>query len=168
MKWAILLLFTAAFCTILWIWQMDNHTSKTGYSRLKNSLDLATHDAAMQIDKNELARNGRIIFANNAQGILSATLQKNLRLDLNNYPVAPNMFRSSDQVRVLVFDKLESGCPNSAAGFPCTYNNTTYGYVDTIRGPSIVAIISMRHPRPFAFSADRSYIVGSSHEYKGY
>lgn len=168
MKWAIFLLFTSALCTMLWIWQMDNHTTETAYIRLKNSLDLATHDAAMQIDKNELAKNGKIVFTASAQNVLATTLQKNLKLDTSNYPIAPNMFRSTDQLKVLVFDNLVNGCPGSPAGFPCTYNNTTYGYVDTIAGPSIVAIISMRHPRPFAFSTDRNFIVGSSHEYKGY
>ena len=168
MKWAIFLLFTSAICTMLWIWQMDNHTTATAYNRLKNTLDLATHDAAMQVDKNELARNGKIVFAANAQNVLLSTLQKNLNMDTNNLPIQPNMFRSTDQLKVLVFDKLEMGCPGSPPGFPCTYNNTTYGYVDTITGPSVVAIISMRHPRPFAISTDRSFIVGSSHEYKGY
>lgn len=168
MKWAIFLLFTSAICTMLWIWQMDNHTTATAYIRLKNSLDRATHDAAMQIDKNELARNGRIVFTTNSQDVLVSTLQKNLRLDTNSLPIAPNMFRSTDQLKVLTFEKLQTGCPGSPVGFPCTYNNTTYGYVDTITGPSIVSIISMRHPRPFAFSSDRSFIVGSSHEYKGY
>lgn len=168
MKWAIFLLFTSAICAMLWIWQMDNHTTATAYNRLKNTLDLATHDAAMQIDKNELAKNGKIIFTTNSNNVLNSTLQKNLKLDVNNQPIAPNMFRTSDQLKVLVVDKLATGCPGSPTGFPCTYNNTTYGYVDTIVGPSIVAIISMRHPRPFAFSTDRSFIVGSSHEYKGY
>jgi len=146
---------------------MDNHITETAYLRLKNSLDLATHDAALQIDKIELA-NGNIKFASNAEEVLMSTLQKNLHLDSNNFPLQPNMFRSSDALKVLVFEKLETGCSASSVGFPCIYNNTTYNYVDTITGPSIVAIISMRHPRPFAFSEDHSFIVGSSHEYKGF
>lgn len=168
MKWAIFLLFTAAISTMLWIWQMDNHATATAYNRLKNALDLATHDAAMEVDRNELARRGRIVFSANAQNTLMSSLQKNLKLDANNRPLAPNLFRSTDQLSVLVFERIESGCPNSPAGFPCTYTNPTYGYVDTLYGPSVVAIIAMRHPRPFAFSTDRSFIVGSSHEYKGF
>jgi hypothetical protein len=168
MKWAVYLLFTSAICTMLWIWQMDNHATATAYNRLKNSLDRATHDAAMQIDRNEMSRNGRIIFTANSQDVLVTTLRNNLKLDANSRPIAPNLFRTTDQVKVLVFTKLETGCPGSPSGFPCTYNNPTYGYVDTIKGPSVVAIISMRHPRPFAFSADRDFIIGSSHEYKGF
>ncbi|MGF7033415.1 hypothetical protein J2T17_004363 [Paenibacillus mucilaginosus] len=167
MKWVIFLLFTSAICAMQWMWQMDNHTSETAYLRLKNTLDLATHDAALQVSQAALD-NGEIRFTPASRDVLEALLRSNLKLDNNNYPVQPNMFRSSDQLRVLFFDTVETGCPGSPAGFPCTYINSTYNYVDTIKGPSVVAIISMRHPRPFAFSQDKSFIVGGSHEYKGY
>lgn len=165
MKWGIFLLFIAAVCLIQSIWQMDHHTTKAATSRLKLSADRATHDAALQVDKVVLAREGKITFASNAEAVFYRTLQRNLNFDESNRPKAGNLFDSSDQLELKVFEKLETGCPGSTPGFPCTYVNTTYGYIDTIRGPSIVAIITMKHPRNFGISADKTYIVGSSHEY---
>ena len=168
MKWAIFLLFTSAICAMLWMWQVDNHITETAYIRLKNGLDRATHDAALQINYDELARNGRIAFSDEMNVVLLQSLRHNPKLDERNMPVAPNMFRSSDDLQVLHIEKIETGCPGSAIGFPCIYMNSEFDYIDSIRGPSVVAIISMRHPRPFAFSADSYFIVGSAHEYVGY
>lgn len=168
MKWALFLLFTAVISVLLWLWQVDHHTTQTAYLRLKNALDLATHDAALHIDKAELSLYGRIRFTDQAPVVLATSLQRNLRLNTANFPLSPNMFRSTDQLQLLVMESLETGCSDAAPGFPCTYRNATYDYVDTIKGPSIVSIISLRHPRPFSFSTDASFIVGSSHEYKGY
>ncbi|WP_040951680.1 hypothetical protein [Gorillibacterium massiliense] len=167
MKWAIFLLFSSAVCLTLWLWQTDNHLSETGYLRLKNALDMATHDASLQLNKEVLENEGGIAFSDVAWEAFNESLQRNLRLDASGHPLHPGLFRSSDALEVLLFDKVEKGCPDSPAGFPCTYVNHTYGYVDMLEGPGIVAIIRMHHPRPFAFSPDTSYIVGSSHEYKG-
>jgi hypothetical protein len=166
MKWGIFLLFTSVICLTLWLWQVDNHMSETSYLRLKNALDLATHDAAMQVDKEVLAREGRIVFSAASDNVLLTTLRQNLHFNENNSPIQPNLFRSSDALQILEFARLETGCPGSPAGFPCTYTNPSYGYVDTVNGPSIIAIIRVRHPRAFSFSADKYFVVGSSHEYK--
>jgi len=147
---------------------MEHQTTETSRNRLKLSLDRATHDAAMQVDKNVLAREGRIVFTSQSKTVFDQTLQTNLKFDENYYPKANNLFNSADRLEVLVFDRVETGCPGSPAGFPCTYVNNTYGYVDTLRGPSIVAVIAMKHPRSYGVAANKSYIVGSSHEYIGY
>lgn len=164
------MLFITAICCILWVWQMDHQTTETSRSRLKLSLDRATHDAAMQLDKNVLAREGRIVFTSQARTVFDQTLQTNLKFNESYYPKANNLFNSADRLEVLVFDRVETGCPGSpsGSGFPCTYVNTTHGYIDTLRGPSIVAVIKMKHPQSYGVAANKSYIVGSSHEYIGY
>lgn len=169
MKWALFLIFTAMICSLLWMWQMDNHTTATAYLRLKQSLDRATHDAALQIKHSLLADEARLEFSDDAETVLWSSLEQNLRMQLNDgapaHVTSTSLFRIEDPLQLLLFERLEKGCSSALDGFPCTYVNGTYGYVDTIRGPSIVAIIAMRHPRPFALSQERFFIVGSSHEY---
>lgn len=65
---------------------------------------------------------------------------------------------------------VDTGCPGKPSGFPCVFDAWagSDGYIDTLEGPSVVAIITMRHPRPFGISKDKNFVVGSSHEYKGF
>ena len=162
----------------IWTMQSDDYVTTKGRDRLKYAMDIATHDAAQMIDKVQLG-NGLIRFDSvAAENVGLLRLRQNLKLDATLRPLANNLFRSTDQVQVVYFDRVETGCPLKAPGFPCVYNvnltvNTVNGphnfnYIDTIDGPSIVAIITMNSPRPYGISKRYTYIVGSSHEYKPY
>lgn len=168
MKWSVIALFVSVVFFSLWIWQMEHQTTESARSKLKLSLDRATHDAALQVDRDILAREGRVAFTSSSRTVFDNTLQTNLRFDANYKPIGNNLFNNNDRLEVLLYERVENGCPGSSGGFPCTYVNTTYGYVDTLRGPSIVAIIRMKHPRNYGISANKHFIVGSSHEYVGY
>lgn len=176
MKMAVFAFFTMVMAAFTWTIQSDGHVTMEGRDRLKYALDIATHDAAQQIDLVQL-NNGLIRF--NESQVTSVGLQRlqdNLKLDGNMQPLPNNLFRSSDQLQVVYYDTVETGCPNKAPGFPCVYNinltvNTASGprainYVDTLSGPGVVAIITMPSPQPYGISKEYTYIVGSSHEYK--
>jgi hypothetical protein len=158
----------AIFMTFIFIYismnQTDNHVTDEAFLRLKNAADFGTHDAAEEIDQLE-RESGNIVFLQpQALSSFKTALMNNLKVNSGMYPISPNLFRSSDQVKILVFDYIDKNS-TICTSFPCTYVNSTYGYIDTLKGPSIVAIISMRHPRPYGISIDGSFIVGSSHEY---
>jgi hypothetical protein len=125
---------------------------------------MATHDAAERIDPVQRELGDITFLRPEALDAFKLSLMRNLHLDAALAPIGPNLFRSTDQLKILVFDYIDS---HSAicASFPCTYTNNAYGYIDTLKGPSIVAIVSMRHPRPYGISVDGSFVVGSSHEY---
>lgn len=170
--------FTFVIAAFIWTMQSDDHVTTIGRDRLKYALDIATHDAAQMVDKVQLG-NGLIRFdAVAAQNTALHRLRQNLKLDATLRPLANNLFRSTDQLQVVYFDRVETGCPNKPAGFPCIYNvnltvNTATGtqnfnYIDTIAGPSIISVIKMNSPRPYGISKPYTYIVGSSHEYKPY
>lgn len=169
MKMAIFTIFMSLICSFLLLWQTDNHVSSTAYYKLKNTLDVATHDASLQIDMNSLNQ-GIIKFnAARANDALLNSLKANLKLDSSSHPIEPNIFRSTDKLEYKMMT-VDTGCPGKPSGFPCVFDAwaASDGYIDTLEGPSVVAIVKMRHPRPFGISRDKYYIVGSSHEYKGF
>lgn len=169
MKMAIFTIFVSVICTFFLLWQTDNHVSSSAYYKLKDNLDVATHDASLQIDMLSLNQ-GIIKFdAAKAREALVQSLQKNLKLDNSNHPIEPNIFRAGDQLQYKMMT-VDTGCPGKPSGFPCVFDAwaASDGYIDTLEGPSVVAIVTMRHPRPFGISKDTYFVVGSSHEYKGF
>ncbi|OBZ15877.1 hypothetical protein A8L34_27925 [Bacillus sp. FJAT-27264] len=167
MKIAIYAFFVFLVTGLLWTAQSDNHITMTGKNRLKYSLDLATHDAAQMVNKEQLS-DGFIIFDDvEAKRVLEERLKMSLKLNENFNPKEDGLFRSTDQMRLLLFETVDSGM------FPRVYKadvvdaaGQSFQYIDYLYGPSVVAVISIPTPRPYGISKKYTYFVGSSHEYK--
>ncbi|MGO4549429.1 hypothetical protein AB4Z29_32160 [Paenibacillus sp. 2TAB23] len=65
-----------------------------------------------------------------------------------------------DPFELVRFEGVETGI------FPQIYHSgPPYYYSDTLKGPAIIAIVKVKHPRYFGVSDDIEYVVVSSHEY---
>ncbi len=158
MKWIVTLTLMTVIYVHFWLLQMDANTKNVIHAKLKNSLDLAVHDAALHIDRNEKEKGYIVFTVDQARQALQTSLQTNLSLDNNLEPYGNSLLK--DRVRLVWFDAVETG------PFPQTYTQPAYNYVDTLYGPSIIAIIQVKHPKHFGIAMDIEYTIGASHEYK--
>lgn len=166
MKYVVFIFLIFVVFVRISIYQSDDHITLDAKNRIKTALDIATHDASLEVDKIQLNQ-GSIMFTSNARIQFNEALQSNLKLDENFFPLGDNILRNTDQLEVVVYDEVDVRCPGASFdGFPCLYKNEVYDFYKVLNGPSVVAIVTMKAPRPYAISQDLEYIVGSSHEFK--
>lgn len=158
MKWVIMLLLMMPIFIIYSAWSQDEHLSTKLKAGLKEGMDLATHDASLQIIEEELEM-GKIRFdPMKSEKALLNSLQTSFKLNSLLQPLPGGIWK--DPFELVWFEKIETG------NFPMIYHSgPPYYYSDTLKGPSIVAIVKVKHPRYYGVSDDITYIVGSSHEY---
>lgn len=131
-------------------WNLD--ADKTGTRQLKNSLELAVHDASLALDEAQLGQ-GFIVF-DQAQAEINfeESLQYHLKLNETLTPTTDSFYQSQVEVKLLKYfdDKTEDpNNPGTTITFPYTYTNAEYDIVDVLHGPSIVAVIETKSPRYF-------------------
>ncbi|PWW01226.1 hypothetical protein DFQ01_110116 [Paenibacillus cellulosilyticus] len=159
MKWVLVLLLMTPIFLLFQAWDLDESLQTKLHAQLKQAVDLGTHDAALQVEPVALEQ-GEVRFEQTYTVFLDA-LQRQLKLDSGLDPLATSVWK--DGLQVVLFEQVETG------PFPRTYSSgPPYYYTDTLLGPSVVAIVKIKHPRYFGVSDDFEYVIGSSHEYKGY
>lgn len=147
--------------TPLWLFQHEEGQWDITRIMMKESVNSATHDAAMALDSAELSR-GRLVF-NRAQA--EANLLESLQINLGLYPsmLPKSGTRVRERVTVEYFEILDE----SNSTFPMLYQNATYGLAKYLNGPAIVAVISTPHPKIFSWSSLHPKIqVAAIHEYR--
>lgn len=135
--------------------QINLDADKTATRQIKNSLELAIHDAALAVSPVDMA-NGRIVFDQNlAINNLSESLKSNLRLDtVAGYVYTPktdSLFKKELYISHLEF--IDDSMTNT---YPFTYVNEDYDIIETINGPSVIAVLTTESPR--WFKGETTYI----------
>ncbi|MFP7442548.1 MULTISPECIES: peptidase M23 [Bacillus] len=124
--------------------QLNFTFDSTATRGLRDSLELATHDAGLQISNEELV-NGKIVFdQSEARRVLEESLKKNLLLDASLQPKTGSFFQ--DTVQIKFVDYLDD---NNTPEFPTNYINDQYDIVDVVDGPAIVVVLETTGPRYF-------------------
>lgn len=158
MKWVFMVIMLMPFWLYLSTSNHDEALQSKLKSELKEGLKIATHDAALQLDREQLEQ-GKVVFIEAAaEETFRNSLQRTFKLNANLQPLPNSIWQS--QFKIVLLDKVEQG------PFPKIYNSgAPYYYMDVLNGPSIITIVKVKHPRFYGISKDFEYVVGSSHEY---
>ncbi len=162
MRAAISILLLSVFFISVSLYQLDTETALLANERLKDAVNRAAHDASLQIDRVELS-NGRIVFdPAAAAAVFGQTLAANLGLDENLDPKPGTMFSGRAQVEYMEYLDDSSG-----KSFPLLYENPVYGITKTVRGPAVVAVVSIPKPVTSGLSSAWSMRKWAVYEYPG-
>lgn len=158
MKWVITIILLMPVWLYFGAWSHDEYFQTKLQADLKDGLKLATHDAALQVDRLVLEEGNVVFLPDQAEQAFLASVQRSFKLTAALEPTAGSVWQSP--MRIVHFERVEDGI------FPRPYNSgPPYYYSDMLNGPSIIAIVQVKHPRFYGISRDFDYTVGSSHEY---
>ncbi|OME79614.1 hypothetical protein BK120_21805 [Paenibacillus sp. FSL A5-0031] len=158
MKWVLTVILLTPILILFSAWNQDEYLQTKLKAELKEGMDLATHDASLQIIQEELEKGSIRFDPLEAEKVLRRSMQTTFKLNGLLEPLPNGIWL--DPFELVWFDRIESGT------FPQVYQSgPPYYYSDIIKGPSIIAIVKVKHPRYFGVSDDFEYVVGSSHEY---
>lgn len=140
-------LFILLFALILQM-QYNIDADKTATRQLKNALELAVHDATLAINTDSVVE-GKVIFD---RDLAIENLKNSLEASLNvksegGYVFTPNKDSFFQDDLYLVH--LEFIDESASTIFPLNYINPDYEILETINGPSIVAVLTTESPRWF-------------------
>lgn len=129
--------------------QTNLDADKTATRQLKNSLEVAVHDASLAILPEGLAE-GKIIFKQDAaRANLKMSLENNLNLigtgDGMVYTPNPNAFFKKD-LQLVDLEFIDDSIPRT---YPFVYTNPDYKIMEVVDGPCIIAVMTTESPRWF-------------------
>lgn len=128
--------------------QFNLDADKTATRQIKNSLELAVHDAGLAVDSTEMGA-GRVVFdQDSAIENLQRSLEANLRLKSSGgfvYTPEEDSFFQND-VYLIHLEFIDDSVTTT---YPYIYENPDYELLEIINGPSIIAILSTESPRWF-------------------
>lgn len=158
MKWAITVIMLMPIWIYLFASNHDEALQTKLKAELKDGLKLATHDAALQIDP-EMLEQGKIVFLEQAAfQAFRSSIERTFKLDQHFLPLQNSIWQNAFEI--VLFDRIEEG------PFPkAYYSGAPYYYSDVLAGPSIIAMVKVKHPKFYGISRDFDYVIGSSHEY---
>jgi hypothetical protein len=144
----ILFILLFAFITQL---QFNLDSDKTATRQIKNSLEVAVHDAALAVSPTDLAQ-GKIIFdQNTAIDHLKKSLESNLVVTSSAgyvyHPDSKSFFKND-----LYIVDLEFIDDNVTSTYPYIYTNPNYEIIEKVDGPCVIAVITTESPRWFTGS----------------
>ncbi|MFH5181492.1 hypothetical protein ACHHV8_01920 [Paenibacillus sp. TAB 01] len=150
MKRALLLMYVILLFLYTTSFEADRFITSTTHNRLKFALNHGGHDAALQIDKGELAE-GRIVFRPPAaRAAFEAALQFNLQLLANGTPMEGSLLHSAP---LIVFeDYVDDRTPGVV--FPYRYVQESRLIDKVLKGPAVVYQVKVKLPRTNALSFD--------------
>lgn len=147
--WAIFL-----FNILVWVLLFQLITEVKISQHLQGELELALHDAGLQIDEAYLGK-GYVVFDKTlAEAHFRETLQRNLKLDHKLYTYLP-------ELEILDFDVIDH---RSTDQFPAYFTITEYGLTWEVNSPTIIAIIKVELPRTL-WGLNRQVIRMSTYSY---
>jgi hypothetical protein len=133
--------------------QYNLDADKTATRQLKNTLELAIHDASLAIDESQISE-GYVVFDQlQAEMNFKESMMYHLKLDTNYTPTANTFYQNAFEVKLLEFidDKTpDPNNPGQTITFPYVYTNATYDVVDVLNGPSVITVVETVSPRYFA------------------
>jgi hypothetical protein len=133
--------------------QYNLDADKTATRQLKNTLELAVHDASLAIDESQISE-GYVVFDQlQAEMNFKESMMYHLKLDTKYTPTANTFYQNAFEIKVLEFIDDQTPDPNNPGQtitFPYVYTNSTYDVVDVLNGPSIIAVVETVSPRYFS------------------
>lgn len=136
-----LLAFYALSKTII----LNQYTTEEARVLLKNSINLAAHDASLQIIGSELEK-GKIVFDQiRANLAFRNTLYFNTGLDpVDLSPISNTIYTEKAEILYVEFidDNTRPG-----QSYPFLYKNEIYNITSLVYGPSVVYVVSVPNPR---------------------
>ncbi|MFE5798154.1 hypothetical protein ACFQ8C_37050, partial [Streptomyces sp. NPDC056503] len=129
--------FIRVFAIILvMIFSMVQSANISVYARsskyLKEDIEVAAHDAALQIDPEEMSNGDFVIDKDKAKEAFNNTFQKNTGMVAGDY-------------KILTFEIFD----DSNSTFPLKYKHPTYDVEDIFLGPSVFAIVETKSNKYF-------------------
>ncbi|MEC3018336.1 peptidase M23 [Bacillus cereus] len=123
--------------------QYNIDADRTSTRQLKNTLELALHDASLSLDETQLSR-GKIVFdQGKADEKLKESLSYHLGLTKGLIPVKNSFYQHPFQIKSIEYiDEKKNK-------FPMDYKNPKYNIVNRLNGPAIIAVIETKSPRYF-------------------
>lgn len=144
------MLFVVLFVMTALIQFSDITTYNSTASNLKEDLDLAVHDASIQVDEDFLSQGVVKIQAEKAEETFRSTFEENSGLDEGDY----------DIVDFKVFDQTN-------ANFPVNYSPSSTQFTETYQSPTVVAVVDTTTSDYFIHSdSDRTMQKVASYSYK--
>lgn len=145
--------------------QLNYEIDKTGTRQLRDALELAVHDASLNLDKTKVT-DGYIVFDQPlAEQMLKNSLATNLKLEpITLNPLTDSFFKG--QIRIVYLEYIDDeSIKKTGDVFPFNYRNPTYNLLETIYGPSIVAVVETTSKR---FNSDTPITLRQAvvYEYK--
>jgi len=159
MSQAIRMFFMVLIFAIISIMQWNLDADRTGTRQLKNSLEMAVHDASLALDESQLGEGFIVFDQTQARAYFRDSLMYHLTLDNHLTPLDSAFFQDPIDIKLLTFIDDKTIDPNNPAQtitFPYVYTHSEYDIVDILYGPSVVAVIETKSPR--YFSGDKTLI----------
>lgn len=117
---------------------------------LKEDLEVAVHDAALEIVEDELA-SGKIVFdQTKAMTTFRKSFEQNSRLTSADYEI----------VEVHFFDE------NTVSSFPQEFKSTYVSFTENIISPTVIALVKTSQNAYYADNAEKSFVQVASYSYK--
>jgi hypothetical protein len=139
------IIFLCLIFTFVMKMQLNYDSDQTSTRYLKDSLELAVHDAAMVLDTTQFGK-GDIVFDQDlSMFTLRQTLEQNLKLDHSLQPTNDSFFQ--DDVKIVYTEFIDNSTFSGI--YPLNYSNPTYDILETITGPSMVVVLETKSPRHF-------------------
>jgi|GEM_PF-1986248 len=145
-----LLTFTVIVFGVISLTMSSNLSTQSRTSQyLKEDLEIAVHDASLQLDDQKLAEGSIVFDQNTAKSVFQDSLELNSGLSASEY----------DLVEFQVFD-------HSNTIFPVNFTSSKVNFNDTFIYPTILAIVKTSTDKYFYTSQEKSTIRATSYTYK--
>lgn len=134
------------FTFIMWVFQINIQTDAEAHYKLKETIELGAHDAALQVVPYELQQ-GRIVFdQNRALEAFKESLVYHLRLiDESQFVLTPEEKSFyQDPIRILHMQFFDD---SNTSSYPFLFEDTTYNVREVIRGPAVYFVVETETPR---------------------
>ncbi len=161
MDFSLKTVFFFVFFIFTWLYQEQNNQWELTLTNLKNSNNLAVHDAILFPDPHALSEGKLIIDKNEALDRFKETLQLNLGLNETMDPKPGSPMRAPVEiVEFIIFDDTNST-------FPFLYENPTYHVSKYLHGPAAFAVIKTDYPKIInRFGTGSDILVPAIEEFK--
>lgn len=128
--------------------QTNLDADKTASRQLKNSLELAVHDASMAIYPDRMAE-GKLVFDQNTAKLnFKTSLEDNLKLSSKSETIftpTDTSFLKND-VQLVDIEFIDDSIPRT---YPFVYTNPDYEIMEVVDGPCVIAVMTTESPRWF-------------------
>lgn len=144
------------FNTLYW---STSHININADLRVKDAIDLATHDASLQVDQVQL-KNGNIVFdQTRVDAVFRQSFSKNLYLDAGFNPLGNNILKQPIILKFLI--GVDSGV------FPMDYATPVPNVpIVHLYKPSVITIVEYKLPYKTMNTINAPITVVGIHEYK--
>lgn len=159
-----IVLFFSLIYMPAWLFEIEHSNWNYIREHLKDSNNIAAHDALiLSLDVDALKEGRFIIDRVKAEEEYKKSLAANLKLELNMNPKSNSKLKNP--VEILYFDVID----DSNAIFPFLYENEEYKIAEYLEGPAIVAVINNKQTLILNIESRKDSILAPTvYQYKVY